>query len=113
MKKVLLSAVAVLVAFCFAVNAADEAKAQTLTGAVKVTKDGDKTAITLTVKDGEKETVYKVVDTKDGAVAKLDGKQAKANQFIQTFGSAHQESRRLNKTDRVTPEKQNSANESL
>ena len=80
MKRVLLSAVAVLVAFCFAVNAEEAAKAQTLTGAVKVVKEGDKVKeITLTVKgakEGDKETVYKVVDTKDGAVAKLDGKTA-------------------------------------
>ena len=83
MKRVLLSAVAVLVAFCFAVNAAEEAKATTLTGAVKVVKEGDKVKeITLTVackadcKGCDKDVKYVVTDTAAGDVAKLDGKTA-------------------------------------
>jgi hypothetical protein len=85
MKRVLMGAgIVALFAFVFSMaQAADEAKAQTVQGMVKVDKEAK--TITLTVKaakEGEKETVYTVVDNKDGAVAKLDGKEAKVTGVV-------------------------------
>jgi hypothetical protein len=76
MKRVLLSGIAALVAVCFAVVAADAKAdaAKPVVGMVKVDKEAK--TITLTAKEGEADVVYTVVDTKDGAVAKLDGKKA-------------------------------------
>jgi len=71
--------IAAALAILFAVAQAAE-DAQTITGTVKVVKEGDavkEITLTLPAKEGAEAEVYKVVDTKEGDVAKLDGKQAK------------------------------------
>ncbi|MCX7935956.1 MAG: hypothetical protein N3A66_11940 [Planctomycetota bacterium] len=82
MKRVL--GIAAALAFVVALAQAAVEEPKTLTGTVKVVKEGDAVKeITLTVackadcKGCDKDCVYQVVDTKEGDVAKLDGKTAK------------------------------------